>query len=156
VTADLEILQILRRHGVRFVVVGGHAVNFHGYARVTEDIDVVWLRSPDAENALLLALQELGAQYITRQIDPATGLERLAPVSASFIDANHLMMLWTRLGFVDLFDYVPGLPAEDLAAFFADSIEAEGIRYASLNWLVNMKKAAGRPTDLKDIEKLQG
>ena len=50
---DIELLTILRRHAVPFVIIGGHAVNFHGYRRVTEDTDVVWriprLASPDEE-----------------------------------------------------------------------------------------------------------
>jgi len=48
---DLELLDVLRRHGVPFVVVGGHAVNVHGYRRATEDTDVVWPRSPAAEGS---------------------------------------------------------------------------------------------------------
>lgn len=57
--SELEILASLRRHEVPFVVIGGYAVNFHGYVRTTEDADVVWLRSPQTEQSLLLALTEL-------------------------------------------------------------------------------------------------
>jgi hypothetical protein len=46
---DLELFDLLRRHGVDFVIVGGHAVNVHGYRRATEDIDIVWIRSPETE-----------------------------------------------------------------------------------------------------------
>lgn len=53
---DLQLLNVLKHHGVPFVIIGGHAVNFHGYGRATEDTDVIWLRSPEAENALFLAL----------------------------------------------------------------------------------------------------
>ena len=38
--ADLSLFHILQRHGVPFVIVGGHAVNYHGCVRVTEDSDV--------------------------------------------------------------------------------------------------------------------
>ena len=43
---DPGILDVLTRHAVPFVVVGGHAVNLHGYIRATEDTDVLWVRSP--------------------------------------------------------------------------------------------------------------
>src|SRR5689334_7000719 len=65
-----QLLAVLRRHGVPFVVIGGHAVNFHGYIRTTEDVDVVWLRSPQAEQDLLAALTEVHAAFISNEIDP--------------------------------------------------------------------------------------
>ena len=91
-----SLFDALRRHAVPFVVIGGHAVNLHGYRRATEDTDVVWLRSPEAERALLPALIEVDARYIGKDIDPATGIERTYPVSLPFIRANRLMMLWTK------------------------------------------------------------
>ncbi|MGA3066027.1 MAG: hypothetical protein ABSF29_04185 [Tepidisphaeraceae bacterium] len=153
-SAELELLGILQRHGVPFVIIGGHAVNFHGYGRVTEDIDVVWLRSPQSEEALLGALSEIGAQYIGDDIDPATGIERTYPVNAAFIHASPLMMLWTPHGFLDLFDYVPGLSSESPGALLASSVEGGGYRYASLDHLRQMKQAAGRTKDRLDLENL--
>jgi hypothetical protein len=149
-----EILSVLRRHGVPFVIIGAHAVNFHGHVRATEDTDVVWLRSPEAEKVLLAALTEIEAHYIGKEIDPATKLERTHPVSLSFIQASHLMMLSTRCGFLDLFDYVPGFPSQDVGEVFKASIEANGLRYVSLHWLRLMKKASGRPKDRLDLESL--
>ena len=69
---DLRAVEILRRHGVPFVVIGGHAVNVHGSLRATEDTDVLWIRSPESEIHVLQALQEIDAQYIGSEIDPAT------------------------------------------------------------------------------------
>jgi len=79
---DNQILLALRNHGIEFVIIGAHAVNFHGYVRLTEDIDVVWVRSQTAEQNLLAALKEIGAQYISETIDPATGIERSSPVTS--------------------------------------------------------------------------
>jgi peptidoglycan/xylan/chitin deacetylase (PgdA/CDA1 family) len=36
-TPEFHVFDVLQRHGVPFVVVGGHAVNFHGFIRATED-----------------------------------------------------------------------------------------------------------------------
>jgi len=151
---ELELVDVLRRHGVPFVVVGGHAVNVHGYRRATEDTDVVWVRSPAEEEALFRALTEVDAKYIGRDIDPATGLERMIPVTIEWIRVSHLMMLWTRLGFFDLFDYIPGFPAEDVGQLLATGIDVNGVRFASLDWLRRMKQAAGRPKDLLDLQNL--
>jgi hypothetical protein len=151
---ELALLEVLRRHGVPFVIVGGHAVNFHGYIRATEDTDVVWLRSPGTESALLAALTEVNAHYIGSEIDPATKLERTYPVTLGFIQTSHLMMLWTTHGFLDLFDYIPGFPDENIADFLTTSMEADGFHYASLDWLRRMKQAAGRTKDLLDLQNL--
>jgi hypothetical protein len=95
-TPDFQLFEVLTRHGVPFVVVGGHAVNFHGFIRGTEDTDVLWIRSPAAEASLLEALEKLVAEYIGNEIDPATGIERTHPVTEAFIRAERLMMLCTR------------------------------------------------------------
>ncbi len=151
---DRKLLEVLGRHGVPFFIIGGHAVNFHGYGRATEDTDIVWVRSGDSELALLRALTELDARYIGKELDPATGIERTYPVTLAFVQASHLMMLTTRYGFLDLFDYVPGFPDEDVAHLRASSIESAGLRYASLNWLRKMKQASGRAKDQIDLANL--
>ena len=48
----LDLFRLLRRHGVRFMIVGGEAVIFYGHIRVTGDIDVYYDRS--SENAIRL------------------------------------------------------------------------------------------------------
>jgi hypothetical protein len=151
---DFRVFEFLARHGVPFLVIGGHAVSFHGYVRATEDTDIVWMRSPKAEKGLLAALEELNAEFIGREIDPETGIERTYPVTASFIRSQSLMMLCTTAGFLDLFDYVPGYPGEAVASLFESSREVEGIRFVSLEWLRRLKAAAGRPKDLLDLENL--
>jgi hypothetical protein len=151
---DTRILETLRRHGIPFVIVGGHAVNFHGFRRGTEDVDVVWFRSAENEQKLLAALTELNACYIVKEIDPATGLERTVPVSLPYIRAYHLMMLFTSFGFLDLFDYVPGFPDEDVQNLMTSSIESDGFRFVSLAWLRQMKEAAGRTKDKTDLDNL--
>lgn len=151
---DQRLFEVLSRHGVPFVVIGGHAVNVHGLLRATEDTDVLWIRSPEAEGNLLRALHEIDAHFIGSEIDPATGLERLHPVTAGFIRSERLMMLCTSAGFLDLFDYVPGYPDEPAATVWETAVSLDGVRFASLAWLRRMKKAAGRPKDLLDLENL--
>lgn len=151
---DFRVFDVLSRHGVPFLVIGGHAVSFHGYVRATEDTDVLWVRSPEAERGLLAALDELDAAYIGKEIDPATGIERTYRVTASFVRSQALMMLCTTAGFLDLFDFVPGYPGQSVAALLESSREVDGIRFVSLEWLRRLKAAAGRPKDLLDLENL--
>lgn len=151
---DPLLFDVLSRHAVPFVVIGGHAVNVHGYVRATEDTDVLWIRTLATEAGLLRALEEIDARYIGNEIDPTTGIERTHPVSASFIRSQNLMMLCTSAGFVDLFDYVPGCPDVAVATVLESAIDVCGIRFASLEWLKRMKLAAGRPKDLIDLDNL--
>ncbi len=149
-----EIFAVLKTHGVPFVIVDGHAVNFHGFVRATQDYDVVWIRRDESEQQLLRALNELDARYIGDEIDPISGVERVYPVTPQWIQITHLMMLTTRLGFLDLFDYIPGFPNENVANLLSTSLESGGLRYASLSWLRKMKESSGRPQDLIDLKNL--
>lgn len=151
---DPGLFDVLTRHGVPFVVIGGHAVCAHGYLRSTEDTDVLWIRSPASEAALLHALEELAAQYIGSDIDPATGIERTYPVDAAFVKSRELMMLVTAAGFLDLFDFIPGFPDVPVTAVAESAIDIHGVRFASLAWLRRMKAASGRPQDLLDLDRL--
>ncbi len=150
----LTVFQLLARAGVPFVIIGGHAVNFHGHVRATEDADLIFERSAATEAALLGALESIHACWISDQRDPATGLERLVPVSASYVRGQHLMMLATDLGFLDLYDYIPGFPDVPVADVFSDSIELDNLRFVSLRWLRKLKQSAGRHKDLDDLEHL--
>jgi hypothetical protein len=109
--------------------------------RATEATDVLWVRSPEAERGLLAALDELDAEYIDTEIDPATGIERPHRVTASFVRSQSLMMLCTNSGCLDLFDSVPGSPGQSVAALLESSPEVDGIRFVSLEWLRRLKAA---------------
>lgn len=149
-----RLIDVLSKHDVPFVIIGGHAVTYHGFVRATEDTDIVVVRGPDAEAALFAALSEVHAHWICDEIDPATGLERTYPVTREYVHRSRMMMLFTDLGFLDVFDFVPGLPDADVALLFESAEHCDGRRFASLEWLRKMKRAAGRPKDLIDLENL--
>ncbi|MDX1930300.1 MAG: nucleotidyl transferase AbiEii/AbiGii toxin family protein [Pirellulaceae bacterium] len=151
----LLVLEHLRKHDIPLVVIGGYAVTFHGYVRATEDVDIVFVRSSSSENALLKALDEINACWIGNEVDPVTGLESLIRVSAAYVHTTRLMMLVTDLGFLDVFDYVPGCPDVSVEELHSASVQhPSGYRFASLKLLRQMKRASGRPKDLLDLEML--
>ena len=154
ISNDEIIFAALKRHGVPFIIIGGHAVFRHGYRRTTADVDIVWLRSPESAKALLAALTELHAVWIGKEIDPVTRIECTYPVSPAYIEREHLMMLWTPYGPLDLFDYIPGMPTEDVKQLFETGVEGDGLNFSSLAWLRRMKQVSGRTKDLADLEEL--
>jgi hypothetical protein len=151
---DDLIFGTLTRHQVPYVIIGGHAVNFHGHIRLTEDTDIIWRRTPESELALLNALTELNAKWLGNQIDPATGIEKEYPVSLPYIRSTHLMMVWTANGFLDIFDHMPSRPADDIEPIFQTSVTDGRFQYASREWLVHLKQIAGRAKDLEDLKNL--
>ena len=63
-----EFIELLNYHGVEYLVVGGHAVAFHGYPRYTGDID--FLVRPTAENAsrIVAALEAFGLDAASLEV----------------------------------------------------------------------------------------
>jgi len=149
-----RLLDVLSRHKVPFVVIGGHAVTYHGFVRATEDTDIVFHRTSDSEELLLCALSEVNAHWISNERDPDTGIERTIPVTASYVRGSRLMMLVTDFGFLDIFDFIPGCPDNPVKQLFETAVENGPHRYASLRWLRIMKAAADRRKDQIDLENL--
>src|SRR5688500_8747122 len=54
----LEFIRLLAKHGVKYVIIGGEAVIFHGYARSTGDVDFFYSRDPENSERLFAGLQE--------------------------------------------------------------------------------------------------
>lgn len=149
-----EVFGALHEGGVEFVLIGGWAVNAHGYERPTRDVDIT--PNPDRENLKRLAavLAELDARV--------AGMEEFADPKLPEPDADGLALggnfvLTTRLGGVDIMQLVsPDLTYDDLAL---DALEAEvfgvPIRFCSYEKLVAMKTAAGRESDRIDLANLK-
>ena len=153
-TNPLQVFGLLARVQVPFVIIGGHAVNLHGYVRTTEDADLIFERTVASEAVLLQTLQSIHACWISDEIDPQTRLERLIPVTAAYVRSEHLMMLCTDLGFLDIYDYIPGFPDTPVQEVFTDSVVLGELRFVSLPWLRKLKAHAGRHKDLDDLEHL--
>jgi hypothetical protein len=152
------LLRALHDGGVRHVIIGGFAVNAHGVIRPSKDLDIV--PDPDPANLARLAalLEDLDARHV--------GLGDFKPDEFPF-DPTRLedlqqganFRLETRLGDLDIMQWVAGIDAEPAYdALAADSIEGEldgiPLRVCGFEHLIAMKRAAGRPRDLDDLQRL--
>jgi predicted nucleotidyltransferase len=149
---DVErVLRALAAGGVEFIVAGGVAATVHGSARLTQDLDVVYSRSPDNLARLASAL---------RAHSP---YPRGAPSGLPFrwdeatLRRGLNFTLTSSLGDLDLLGEIAGGGAyEDLLADTI-SIRVFGVecRCLSLERLIQVKRAAGRPKDLEAIAELE-
>ncbi len=146
---DLEgVIADANAVGLRYVVIGGFSVIYHGYVRATKDSDLLVPDGPDADNAVLRFLERTNA---CRLHDEKTlTLDDVA-------DSEHLRV-FTRHGIVDILR--GGLPPldYDTVAERAVSLEVGDQRgqVAGLSSLVGFKRLAGRPSDRLDLLELEG
>jgi hypothetical protein len=146
-----EILSVLTDHRVDFVVIGGVAVQTHGYIRGTHDVDIIVLPTRLNLSRLSEALAELEAELRVPGTLKLTDPHQLARAP--------LISLITRAGPLDVLNiqHVAGGPASyDALTGAALKVDLRGreVAVAGLSDLIRMKRAAGRDQDLMDIEAL--
>jgi hypothetical protein len=127
---------------VRYLVVGGYAVAFHGHPRYTKDLDVWVLIDKTNAQKLVTALTQFG-------------FASLGLTEKDFLEPNMVI----QLGFPpSRIDILIGLEGMDFEQCFRDRVEAtvEGllVNFISLEGLRQAKRLAGRPRDLDDLEQL--
>ncbi|MEK7858640.1 MAG: nucleotidyl transferase AbiEii/AbiGii toxin family protein [Elusimicrobiota bacterium] len=142
---------------IRYVVVGGLAVVLHGHPRLTADVDIVLDLEPEAARRAMSALVGLGMKA-RAPVDPLTfadPLQREIWISEKGMQVFTLYAPGNPLLVVDLFVRDP-VPFEGLWAR-AEKIDLGGlvVRVASIDDLIAMKEAVGRPQDVLDIEALE-
>ncbi len=143
-------LEVLQRHGVRFVLIGGVAANALGSPMVTNDTDICYARDDANLERLAAALRELGAKL------------RGAPEDVPFIlDAKTVksgdhFTFTTSAGSLDCLGTPAGATGFDSLYQHAGMFEIAGhvVSVASIDDLIKMKTAAGRPKDLIAVENL--
>jgi predicted nucleotidyltransferase len=152
-TPELHATPLLRQladGGVDFVVIGGVAVYFQGYARFTKDLDIVYATNTANLERLGHVLVELGARL--------RGVRDDVPFvpDARTLKRTSILTLDTPLGSIDLLVDPAGADRYEAMRERADVVELDGIefRIVAVEDLLSMKRAAGRPQDVADIDAL--
>lgn len=147
-----RVFATLDRHGVDYLTIGAFAVIAHGYVRATADIDLVARQDRDNLERLAAAFDELQARL--RGVDAE--LLDIDPTDPDTLASGASFTLDTDAGPVDYLNDVPG--AGDYADLRARSVETRAagvvVRVVGLDDLIRMKRASGRPQDLRDIANL--
>ena len=144
-------LGALKRHGVRFVVIGGVAGRLWGSPTLTNDVDVCYERSAANLARLAGALIELGATL--RGVDD----DGPSLLDARTLERGQNFTFTTRLGPLDVLGLPSGVGGfEELAANAVAFDLGDGVvvEVCDLDDLIRMKRAAGRPKDRIELEVL--
>lgn len=140
--SEVELLRALLRHHVRFLVIGGHAVIFHGHLRPAKDLDI-WV-SPEGENPsrLINAFASIG--ILSLEINQ----QRLSQKSQQ-------LRLNGQFN-TELLTSVAGL---DFEGAYSSSVQATvtdiKVPVVSMQNLLVSKRALLRPQDIEDIQALE-
>lgn len=152
----IDLIAALNRYDVDFVVIGGVALLAHRAGRATKDLDIVPDPAADNLDRLWMALESIEAT----PLDLGDFEPNEAPLdwTRANLDFGGNWLLSTNVGRIDVVQYVAGVADyEQLRTNAVDIIDpgAGRIWFAGRDDLISMKRAAGRPQDLIDIERIE-
>ena len=137
-----EFLRSLNVHHVEYLLIGGYAVNYHGYPRATADMDIWIAVNPANANRVVATLREFGFD-----------LPDLSP--ELFLQPWQIIRLGMPPVRIEIATTISGVEfSECYAKRVEDTLDGVPVNLISLPDLKRNKKASGRHQDLADLEHL--
>lgn len=137
-----EFLKSLNANGVRYLLIGGYAVGFHGYPRATNDMDIFVAKDLENARRLIKSLADFGF-----------GTDELS--AELFTQEKSIVRMGVEPMKIEIANFISGVNFEkaykDKVVGILDESE---ISIISLRHLKINKKASGRYKDLNDLENL--
>ena len=152
-----SIVRALNDAGANYLIVGGLAVNAHGFVRLTQDVDIVLQMVPENAARGLRALMDIGYQMAIPEA-PEAFADEATRERWREEEGMVVLKLWSDLHRrtpVDLFVYEPfSFEMENSRAVRLEVLPGVLAPVVAFDTLLEMKRAVGRPQDLIDIEEL--
>jgi len=140
-----DLLLELCDANAQFVVLGGHAVAFHGHPRATKDMDLLVRATPDNAKRVYAALAAFGAPLDTFDV-----------TKKDFAGYDGVLQIGLLPRRIDILNRADGITFDDaIAAGDGFDIEGRTIPVIGLDALLKNKRAAGRAQDIADVEALE-
>ena len=137
-----EFIILLNSHKVEYILVGGHAVAFHGYPRFTGDMDFLIRTTPPNVQRVLNVLT-------------AFGFGGLGIAEHDLLEPGHIVQLGHPPNRIDILTSISGVDFDSAwQARVQTTIGDQPVPLIGWTELVQNKRAAGRQKDLVDLEKL--
>ena len=138
-----EFVELLIKHEVNYLIVGGYAVGIHGYPRYTGDLDIWLHNTPENAEKILKAVNEFGFS--------SYGL-----TTADFTKPENIIQLGYPPLRIDLLTHIDGVSFDECFPNRKEVVvEKLTVNFISYHDLLKNKKASGRNRDKDDIENLQ-
>jgi len=138
-----EFIELLNKNNVKYLVVGGYALAFHGHPRYTKDIDFWLLINKKNAERIMKTLQDFGFSSLDINEE-------------DFLSPGYVVQLGQPPRRIDLLTSVTGLEFEECYSFRVHiNIQGLGIDFIDLESFKKNKKAVGRHQDLADLENLE-
>jgi predicted nucleotidyltransferase len=138
-----EFIGLLNSHKVEFLIVGAHALAYHGLPRYTKDIDLFIATSEPNAAALLDVIQEFGFA--------STGLQ-----AEDFLAPEIVIQLGIEPNRIDLLTGLSGIVWEEAwSDRVSGSLDGLPVEFISKECYIKNKLASARPQDLADVARLR-
>jgi len=138
-----EFIESLNSHGVECLIVGAHALAFHGFPRYTGDVDI--LLRPTPENAARV-----------EQVLVAFSFASLGLSAADFLQPGCVVQLGIAPSRIDLLTSLTGVTFEEAwDRRVPGDLDGVPVAFLSKETLIKNKRATGRTQDAADVEKLE-
>lgn len=137
-----EFLKLLKEHNVRYLLIGGYAVGYHGYARATEDMDIWVAIHPDNAEKLVAALKAFG--FDLPEVKPEL-----------FLREKQIVRMGVPPLKIEISTSISGVEFDECyQARVVEEFDGVEVNLIGLEHLKKNKRASGRLKDLADLEKL--
>jgi hypothetical protein len=137
-----EFLKLLNENDVRYLLIGGYAVGYHGYPHATNDMDIWIALHPDNAERMVTVLREFGFN-----------LPGLKP--ELFMKENAIIRMGVPPMRLEISTGISGVEFDECyASRIVDMLDGMQVNIIDLHHLKINKKAAGRLKDLADLENL--
>ncbi|MDH7503273.1 MAG: hypothetical protein QHJ82_11270 [Verrucomicrobiota bacterium] len=137
-----EFLQCLNARGVEYLMIGGHAVAYHGYPRATGDLDVWIAVNEENANRIVSALKDFGFD-----------LPELTP--DLFLRKDRIIRMGVPPNCIEIQTGISGVEFSDVyPRRVVAAVDGVPVNIIPLDDLKRNKKASGRYKDLADLENL--
>ena len=143
----VSFIKCAKKNNLRYLLIGGYAVNFHGYNRNTQDLDV-WI-APTAENKKAFIDTMLCMNYSPSEVAIFNNEDFTLPFKADIGTVDADIDIMTHVHHLINFDEAEN----EKNIFFID--QDLSMNFISYNFLIQTKLKAARPKDLWDIEQLE-